>query len=598
MKCLASFGRRLGKRKAKASRASRPALHDAYSNGINRWLDFCRSRHYMPRERCLFENRSTKEYPTKCHFIQNLRPMYRDLKCPFCVRKREARQSAPMPNRPRSVRTTSNEQHRSLRLGASTLSSPSPPLPNVLSDDVITIRYSQLDLTGNSNQVSTKLRLVELDKVAETTSAQKGLYPTYNLVSNRNRFLLPSEVPDIEWTLTWSKHRVGITCDADDGDEDYQILSLLHHGHLAAIMGTQDEDQVERTAKKVWDHVSAKLPLIKRGFTTKRTSGAGGVVHFPSMSPIVEHEVHRKDPWFVQINPTTAYAVYISAISKRRTACATLVGGCMRGGGTFPTINTRADMNAEYRHFLDNFSVDRVNSARVVAAVNRFCKLRIAHRAIKMVEAQWQSALLLAQKDEAASVDDAASHRGSAPQSTLLHARMARCKTRGQKRKFRKEHKVPVLLYGVEQQSSVVEAAVLEVELSHKAKHAAVAYLSTLNEVTVVADPVGVHMDTFNGATRTGYESKAVFAIKATEAHSPPPGRPTRERIYTRHSLGGILYFPDFGFSTFCTPNVDLEYHVCGRTYHCVSEPKLWSQGRGGGSRGSFCFALCDHPKK
>jgi hypothetical protein len=464
------------------------------------------------------------------------------------------------------------------------------PMPNVINDQVVEVKFVRLSADGRDVPDKARIRVVELAPVVNTTPDQKGEYPGHNLVSDPRRFLRSSE--KVRFTLFWSRHKNGIDPSNYDLYDD-QILSLVHNGHLAAITGAGGDTTAETFAHMVWDQVSSELPKKKLGFTTKRTSGAGGKLDFnKAMTKVVAEEVHRAEPWFVQTSPTAAFAVYVSTLNKRRKGCATLVGGCTRGGGTFPALDKRDKYNSQYLRFLDGFSLDRINSARVVSAVNKKCGLRVAAVAIDLVEKQWTAALARARNAESPSAHQTRSPVSPPRRNTRFRERMSQIRTRGDKRKFEQVEGRPIVLQGAGAREW--RGGLSRPKTSFSARLAAVAHLSTLNEVTVVADPVGAHQDTFNQGTRTGYENKAVFALKTSDI--APPQQGNRERVHKK-ARGGVLYFPDFGFCSYCEPNVDVEYHVCGRTYHCVSEPKFWRQGRGGGSTEQFCFALCDHPK-
>lgn len=550
--CLASFGKRVSACAATHDTPRRTPLRDAYSDGMNAWLDFCRSRDYTLSSRRTFANVPPTEFPPRCRVVQKLQPKYSSLRCPFCVRKHQASPAAP------GTRV------------------PLPPLPNKLGDGVVTIEYRQLRSDGKSQRVSAKVRIVELEQVATTTPAQKGQYPTYAVVSDHRRFL-GCDRSDVEWTLVWSKHRSGDKGGIPTGDD--QMLSLMHRGGLAAIVDGKVDDDVEHAegfAKRVWEHVCSVVPSK---YTNHRTSGAGGPLHFASVRAVVAEQVHRAEPWFVQTSASSAHAVYISSVNKRRTACATITGGILRGGRIFPSISGRAGADPVYLRFLDAFSLARVNSSRLVKSVNRVLGLRIAAAAIDAVEMQWQEGMQTAQN----AIEESPSLGVSAVvHNTRFRKRVQKARTRADKRKLE-------VLYGDRARHMPEPRG----RPSDAAKQAAVSYLSTLNELTMLADPVGSHQDTFNGGMRTGYESKAVFAFRPAAAQQIPLGRPAvPRRVFSKEVRGGVMYFSEFGFCTKCRPNIDLEYHVCGMTYHSVSEPKAWEQGRGGGTRDQFCFAL------
>jgi hypothetical protein len=102
-------------------------------------------------------------------------------------------------------------------------------------------------------------------------------------------------------------------------------------------------------------------------------------------------EVGRTEPWFVQISPTSALAMYISPFDLKGVA--TMCGNAIRGGESNPTLNSRENGNEVYAHFLDGFSRGRINAARLVAAVNKTLNLSIACDSIEMVEEQWRQSI-------------------------------------------------------------------------------------------------------------------------------------------------------------------------------------------------------------
>ena len=70
---------------------------------------------------------------------------------------------------------------------------------------MVDITYRRLCVDFISRQVSTKVRVVELFPVAET-SAEKGQFAPYEAVSNSGCYL-PDPPEGVEWTLVWSKYR-------------------------------------------------------------------------------------------------------------------------------------------------------------------------------------------------------------------------------------------------------------------------------------------------------------------------------------------------------------------------------------------------------
>ena len=132
--------------------------------------------------------------------------------------------------------------------------------------------------------------------------------------------------------------------------------------------------------------------------------------------------------------------------------------------------------------------------------------------------------------------------------------------------------------------------ATVEQRATNEQKQRACCNICTYNENTEVCDPVGAHVDTGLGRQRCIFENKAVFCFAADEKNR-------KVRVQGK-AKGGVLFFLDIGLCTVCRPNVDIEYHALGRTWHCVSEPKFMCQGRGGGGKNEFCFAICDHNKK
>tara|TARA_B100000780_G_C21060423_1_gene426183 strand:- start:346 stop:972 length:627 start_codon:yes stop_codon:yes gene_type:complete len=132
--------------------------------------------------------------------------------------------------------------------------------------------------------------------------------------------------------------------------------------------------------------------------------------------------------------------------------------------------------------------------------------------------------------------------------------------------------------------------ATVEKRATNQQKQRACCNVCSYNENTMVCDPVGGHLDTGLGRQKCIFENKAVFCMVVNETNKKARVQGT--------AMGGILFFPDIGCCTVCQPNVDVEYHCLGSTWHCVSEPKFMCQGRGGGSTNEFCFAICDHPKR
>ena len=105
--CLAAFGRRFQRQSRTDTNDGRVALRDKFCDELNRWLVFCESGHYTRFERLkkhredvvkqtsqINRSRDTEQpaHPPKCRTIQDLRPEYRNLKCPFCVRKKGGKQ--------------------------------------------------------------------------------------------------------------------------------------------------------------------------------------------------------------------------------------------------------------------------------------------------------------------------------------------------------------------------------------------------------------------------------------------------------------------------------------------------------------------------
>lgn len=100
-------------------------------------------------------------------------------------------------------------------------------------------------------------------------------------------------------------------------------------------------------------------------------------------------------------------------------------------------------------------------------------------------------------------------------------------------------------------------------------------------------------MDTFNDQNKVGFENKAVGKVSLDASDCDVSMSSTSSLC-----SGGRLYFPDFGLYSYCRPNIDIEYHVLGHTWHGASKPRFFQQGRGGGNCNEYCFAICDHPKK
>ena len=213
--CLGAFGRRCSARVHNITKQRRPSLHDVYSDEMNKWLDFCRSRDYTQYSRCKFARVPTTQCPPKCSVVQDLRPEYKDLKCPFCARKKQAS---------KSLSKTYGSSH------PSTSSDGLPPLPKVLADEIVDVRFRHLGVDGKGRYKRVKVRVVELAAVVNMTTREKGKHAEFSVVSDSNRYLKPKS--NVEWTLVWSKHKSGTSTAADDDD---QVLSLLHHGGLAEI---------------------------------------------------------------------------------------------------------------------------------------------------------------------------------------------------------------------------------------------------------------------------------------------------------------------------------------------------------------------------
>ena len=396
----------------------------------------------------------------------------------------------------------------------------------------------------------------------------------------------------------------------------------MHHGKLQKILADIDTTVVSSSTTDTEHHVRAIYDFFIKRLgceSTKRSSGAGGPLDFERTEAAVAEETGRKNPFLVQTSATAATAYYISTDSLE--ACATLVGSAVRGGGgTYPRLEGRDATHPSVNHFVDAFTVDRVNAARIIAGVNLQLGLKIAEKSIATVERSWQHALTLAICHEhgrdgrplpfhatsspgfrADDFDAFRADDGDADgdaRVTRMRQEARDSKTRFQKKKFFEKYQRRLPLHGQSDSGEPVrEMEILadaEKSSTKTAKTLAISFASSLNEITAVADPVGYHVDTFNNRMKIGFENKAVFSLDAGYVRDGKEA----EQVYTTKTLGGRLAFPDFGFCSYTRPNIDVEYHVGGHTLHGGSMPKFLHQGRGGGNRGQFCFALCDHTGK
>ena len=169
----------------------------------------------------------------------------------------------------------------------------------------------------------------------------------------------------------------------------------------------------------------------------------GGADDWAQTGRVVGYETGAVNPFFVQTSPTSATAYYISSTTLQ--AGGTLCGNAIQGGGTLPTLDSRAATNQNHRHFLDAFAINRVNAARVVTALNKQTGLSIADESIAAVEHEWRQCVKLAiienkslknENQNSQEESTAKSH------STRLQIEKSNSKTRQQKKMFEKNYKV------------------------------------------------------------------------------------------------------------------------------------------------------------
>jgi hypothetical protein len=622
--CAACLGR-LGTRIAKDG----PSLRDIHSEETNLFLDFCRERPWTPKHRLddatLRDADFAGPHPPSVTHCEDLAPRWRGLRCPVCVRSPSATHASKRRRKRRSeksVRQAAAPGDFSAAASAAapaTSSAPATPFPQhplpslPATADTVTVTYMELSADGQEREKTTKVSLVFLPALADAPGLPKGAYAPYSVVRNPARFLPPA-ANDEEWTLIY-----GGAGDLRRTGGEIQLISLKHNKRLAEILariGRASGKSAEEVAAAIHEQVMADMPPNKEGRTTKRTSGANGPLDFARMLRSVSLEVGRANVLFVQTSAVACAVYYISPVDLN--GAATLVGNATRGGGTLPSVRKFEHVYSKvYADFLDEFAADRVNAARVVRAVNKQRKLTIAAQSVEAAERQFERALrdavgLRGRAGKNSSAAQAPSWNGpltrnrALARELLTHngTRSAKAARVAELLKRRigavGEDKVPAKIAETRGAAACAAAAPAAPSLSRVADRRRVANpaarrdamrrLSSANEVTVVSDPVGKHVDTFNGRKATGFENKAVFTFPTGAPSAGPQRVPGR-------GLGGRLFYPVQGVCTFCRPNIDLEYHVLGGTPHAGSTPKFWSEGRGGGGPGKFTFALCDHPR-
>jgi hypothetical protein len=158
---------------------------------------------------------------------------------------------------------------------------------------------------------------------------------------------------------------------------------------------------------------------------------------------VVSYETGAVNPFFVQTSPTAATAYYIS--STTLLACGTICGNAIQGGGTLPTLDSRAATNENHRYFLDAFAINRVNAARVVTAINKQTGLSIAVESIAAVEHEWRTCVKLAIIENKSFKNENQQSReepATNTHSTRFQIEKSNSKTRQQKKMFEKIYKV------------------------------------------------------------------------------------------------------------------------------------------------------------
>ena len=245
-------------------------------------------------------------------------------------------------------------------------------------------RYKRLGPSGASPYCQTMVRVLEFEQVIDASS-RKGTHAPFEVVDDPRRYVPPPTNGEVEWTLLWTRHTHG-------GSGEHQLLSMIHHNAWRRMFEKFNKYSNYAIARAVHQGTVDDMGGSTPGFTSKRCGGSGGLLDFQQVDKIVSVEVGRTEPWFVQISPTSAYAMYISPFDLK--GAATMCGNAIRGGEANPTLTSRDNGNEVYAHFLDEFSRGRINAARLVAAVNKTMNLSIACDSIEMVEEQWRQSIV------------------------------------------------------------------------------------------------------------------------------------------------------------------------------------------------------------